>query len=85
MHHEIDRFSDLGFGVGKGRLSVAAHDKIGKAAKGLFGGVRMDGSERSGMASVEGIEQRSCFNSAHFAKNDPVGTESESVFQKSLE
>ena len=42
MNDEIDGFSDLGFGVGKGALGVTAHDEIGEAAKSLFGGIGVD-------------------------------------------
>src|SRR5579872_3315709 len=74
MYDEINGFSDLSFGVGKGALGVTAHDEIGETAKGLFGGIGMDGSQRSGMARVQGIEQGSRLDSAHFAENDPVGS-----------
>ena len=44
----------------------------------------MNCRERSGVASVEGIEQRARLDSTHFAENDPVGSEAESVsFNKS--
>ncbi len=36
MDNEIDRFSDLRFGVREGRLRMVAHHEIGKAMKGLF-------------------------------------------------
>ena len=85
MDNEIDGLSDLCFGVGKGRLRVAAHHEIGKATKGLFGRVRMDCGQRSGMAGVERIEQRSRLNSADFAEDDPVGTEAESGLQEVVE
>src|ERR1700739_955250 len=42
MDDKIDRLSDLGFDVGKGRLRMAAQDEIRKAAKRLCGGVSMD-------------------------------------------
>jgi len=64
---------------------MSAHDKIGKAAKSLFGGVRMDGSQRSGMARIKGIEQSSRLNSAHLAQDDPVRIEPESVLQEAVE
>src|SRR5580693_6409044 len=55
MNHEIDRFSDLGFGVGKGGLSMIAHDQIGEAMESLFRGVGMDRRQRSGVPGIEGI------------------------------
>ena len=45
----------------------------------------MDRRQRSGMAGVEGIEQRSCFDSAHFAEDDPVRSPAESGLQKVVE
>src|SRR5579859_8091552 len=79
MNDEIDGFSDLSFRVGKGTLGVTAHDEVAEPAKSLLGGIGMDGRQRSGMARVQGIEQRSRLDSAHFAENDPVGSEAESV------
>jgi hypothetical protein len=79
MYDEINGFSDLSFRVGKGALGVTAHDEVGEAAKSLFRGIGMDRRERPGMARVQGIEQRSRLDSAHFAENDPVGSEAESV------
>jgi hypothetical protein len=76
---EINGFSDLSFRIGKGALGVTAHDEIGEAAKSLFRGIGMDSRQRSGMARVQGIEQRSRLDSAHFAENDPVGSETKSV------
>ncbi len=81
MDDEINGFSDLRFGIGEGALRVAAHDQIGEAVKGFLRRVGMDRRERSRMASVEGIEQRSRLDSAHFAENDPVGSEAKSVLQ----
>ena len=68
MDDEIDRLSDLGFGIGERALRVAAHDEIGEPMEGLFGGICMDRRQRSGVARIEGIEQRSRFGSAHFAR-----------------
>jgi hypothetical protein len=81
MDDKIDGFSDLSFGVGERGLRVATHDKIGEAAKGFFSRIGMNCSERSRMASIEGIEQRSRLDSAHFAENDPVGSEAKRVLQ----
>ena len=81
MDDEIDGFSDLSFGVGEGGLRVATHDQIGEAREGFRCRVGMNCRERSGVASVEGIEQRSRLDSAHFAENDPVGSEAKSVLQ----
>src|SRR5208282_3850928 len=41
--------------------------------------------ERSCMASVEGIEQCARLASAHFAENDPVGSEAKRVLQQLVE
>src|ERR1700731_3358716 len=79
MDDKIDGFSDLSFGVGERGLRVATHDKIGEAAKGFFCRVGMNCRQRSGVASVEGIEQRSRLDSAPFAENDPVGSEAKRV------
>ena len=81
MDDKIDGFSDLSFGVGERALPVATHDKIGEAREGFRCGVGMNCRQRSGVASVEGIEQRSRLDSAHFAENDPVGSEAKSVLQ----
>src|SRR5260370_28365576 len=78
MDNEIDGFSNLGFGIGEGGLRVIAHHQIGEAMQGLFRRVGMDRRERSGMAGVEGIEQRARLDSAHFAKDDPVRSPPES-------
>ena len=85
MDHEIDRLSDLGFGIGEGALRVAAHHEIGEAMEGLFGGVCVDRCQRSGVARIEGIEQRSCFGSADFAEDDPVRTPAQRRLQKIVE
>jgi hypothetical protein len=45
MHDEIDGLCDLRLGINKGCLRMVPHDQIGKAMKGLFGGVGMDGSQ----------------------------------------
>ena len=81
MDDEIDGFSDLGFGIGEGGLRVVAHDQIGEAMQGLLRRIGMDRRERTGMAGVEGIEQRSRLDSAHFAQDDPVRSPAESGFQ----
>ena len=78
---EINGFSDLRFGIGEGGLRVATHDQIGETTKGFLCRVGMNCRERSRMASVEGIEQRSRLDSAHFAENDPVGSEAKRVLQ----
>src|SRR5205807_1744352 len=57
MNHKVHSLCDLRFSVEKRCLSVAAHREICKATKGLFRRVRMDRSQRSGMARVERIEE----------------------------
>ncbi len=84
MDDKIDGFSDLRFGIGEGGLRVATHDQIGEAREGFRGRVGMNCRQRSGVASVEGIEQRSRLASAHFAENDSVGSPAESVTFKKL-
>ena len=81
MDDEINGFSDLRFGIGEGGLRVATHDQIGEASEGFLCRVGMDRRERTRMASVEGIEQRSRLDSAHFAENDSVGSEAKRVLQ----
>ena len=81
MDDEIDGLSDLGFDVLEGRLRVAAQNEIGKAAKRLCGRVGMDGGERTGVAGVEGIEQRARLDSAHLAQDDAVGPPAERGLQ----
>jgi hypothetical protein len=78
MDDEIDRFCDLGFGIGEGALRVTAHHEIGETVKGFFRGVGVDRSHRTRMARVEGIEQRSCLDSADFPENDAVRSPAES-------
>src|ERR1700683_206068 len=81
MDDEINSFSDLRFGIGECSLRVATHDQIGETAKGLLCRVGMNGRQRTCMASVEGIQQRSRLDSTHFAENDPVGSEAKCVLQ----
>src|SRR5258708_30531734 len=81
MDDEIKGFSDLRFGIREGGLRVATHDQIGEAREGFRCRVGMDCRERSRMASVEGIEQRSRLASAHFAENYSVGSEAKGVLQ----
>src|SRR4029077_18389155 len=85
MDDEIARFSDLRFSIREGGLRVAAHDQIGEAREGFGCRVGMNCRERSRMASVEGIEQRSRLDSAHFAENDPVWSEAKRVLQYLIE
>src|ERR1700677_552635 len=85
MHHEIDGFCNFGFGVGESRLRVVAHDQIGEAMQRLLGRIGMDRRERSGVASVEGIEQRARLDSAYFAQDDAVRPPSESGLEKVVE
>ena len=85
MDDKIDSFSDLGFGIGEGGLRVTAHHQIGETVKGFLCRVGMDRSQRTRMASVEGIEQRSCLDSADFPENDPVRSPAESGLQKVVE
>src|ERR1700720_4757325 len=59
---KINRFPDLGFGVGEGGLRVVAHDQIGETVERFFRGIGMNGCQRAGMAGIEGIEQRSSFD-----------------------
>ncbi len=82
MDDEIDCFSDLGFGVGEGGLRMVPHDQIGEAVQGLLRRVCVDCRERSRVAGVEGIEQRSRFDSSHFAEDDPVRSPTKSGLQK---
>ena len=51
----------------------------------LFGGIRVDCRQRSGVTRIEGIEQRPGFGSAHFAENDSVRTPAQSRLQKIVE
>src|SRR5208337_2418409 len=81
MDDEIKGFSDLRFGIREGGLSVATHDQIGEAREGFRCRVGMNCRERSCMAGIEGIEQRSRLDSAHLAENDPVGSEAKRVLQ----
>src|SRR5271166_3101886 len=85
MDDEIDRFSDLSFGVGEGCLRMVPHHQIGEAMEGLFCRVGVNRSQRSSVASVEGIEERSRFDSADFAEDDPVWTPAQSRLQKIIE
>ena len=85
MDDEIDSFSDLGFGIGERGLRVAAHHEIGETMKGFLGRVGVDRSQRTCMARVEGIEQRSRLDSADFAENDPVRSPAESGPSKVVE
>src|SRR5271169_1675621 len=66
---EVDGFSDLRFGVGEGGLGMAAHDQIGESLEGLLCRVGMNRGQRTGMASVEGIEQGSGLDATHFTEN----------------
>ena len=43
MDDEVNRFSDLGFYIGDGGLSVRTHDEIGEAGESLGRRVGMDG------------------------------------------
>src|SRR5712692_5168683 len=45
----------------------------------------MNRRQRTGMASVEGIEQRPGLKSTHFTENDPVRSPAESRLQKVIE
>src|SRR5579862_775468 len=45
----------------------------------------MNGGQRTGMACVEGIEQRPGFDSAYFAQDDPVRSPAKSRLQKVVE
>ena len=85
MDHEIDGFCNFGFGVGESRLRVVAHDQIGEAMQRLLRRIGMDRRERSGVASVEGIEQRARLDSAYFAQDDAVRPPSESGLEKVVE
>jgi hypothetical protein len=85
MHDKIDGFCNLGFGIGEGRLRVVAHDQIGEAMQGLLRRIGVDRRERSGMAGVEGIEQRARLDSAHFAQDDAVRSPAESGLEKVVE
>src|SRR5208337_4778087 len=53
--------------------------------QGLLRRISVDCRERSGMAGVEGIEQRPGLDSAHFAENDAVRPPAESGFEKVVE
>ena len=53
VDNEIDRLSDLGFGVGECGLRVAAHHQIGEAMKGFFGRVGVNSCERSRVTGIE--------------------------------
>src|SRR5271156_1881491 len=66
---KINSFRDLGFCVGEGRLRVVAHDQIGEPAERLLRGIRMNRRERTGMASVEGIEERSRLDPAYLSED----------------
>ena len=81
MDDEINGFSDLRFGIREGGLRVATHDQIGEAREGFRCRVGMNCRERSCVASVEGIEQRSRLDSAHFTQDDPVRSEAKRVLQ----
>src|SRR5450631_2328260 len=72
MDDEIDCLSDLGFGVGERGLPVIAHDEIGESMEGLLCRVRMNCCQRTSMARIEGIKQRSRFDAAHLAQDDPI-------------
>ena len=85
LDNQIDGLAYLRFDILEGRLGVAAENEIGKAAKRLHSGVRVDGSQRSGVAGVEGIEQRSGFDSAHFTEDDPVRSPTQSGLQEIVE
>src|SRR5579863_2422093 len=74
MNDEINGFSDLCFGIGERCLRVVSHNQIGETTEGLFRRIGVDCCERSSVPGVEGIEKRPRFDSAHFAKDDPVGS-----------
>ena len=83
MDDKIDGFSDLGFGIGEGGLRVATHDQIGEAREGFFCRVGVDRRQRSRMAGIEGIEQRSRLDSAHFPEMIRSGRQRRADFSKS--
>ena len=85
MNDKIDRLPDLRFDVGESRLGVVSHDEIGETMESLFGRIRVDRCQRSGVARIEGIKQRSCFDSAYFAQNDPIRPPAQSRLQKIVE
>src|ERR1700733_6459770 len=82
VDNEINRISDFGFSVDEGGLRVIPHDEIGEAMECLFCRVGVDRSQRSGVPGIEGIEQRSCFDSADFAEDDPIRAPAQSGLQK---
>ena len=83
MDDKVDSFGDLCFGVGEGRLGMASHDEIGEAMQGFLGRVGVDRSQRTRMAGVEGIEQRACFDSAHFPRMIRSGRQRRADFRRS--
>src|SRR5271170_5665647 len=82
MDNEIDRISDLSLGIYESGLGMASHHQIGEAMESLFGRVGMDRSQRSCVAGIEGVEQRSRLDSADFSENDPVRTPAKCRLQK---
>src|SRR6185437_9348886 len=82
MDNKIHGLCDLRLGVEKRSLSVAAHHEICKATKGLFRRVRMDRSQRSGMARVERIEEGPGLDSPNLAEDDSIGSEPKRIFQE---
>src|SRR5258708_2959262 len=72
MDDDIDGLYNLRFHVGESRLGVASHDKICKTMESLFGRIRMDRCQGTGVACIEGIKQRPRFYSPYFAQNDAI-------------
>jgi hypothetical protein len=53
MDDEINRFSDLRFGIGVGGPCVAKHDQIGERRRGFLRRIGVDGRQRTHMAGVK--------------------------------
>ena len=85
MDDEIDRLPNLRFDVGESCLGMVSHDQIGETMEGLFGRIRMDRCQRTGVARVEGIKQGPRFDSAYFTQNNPIRSPAQSRLQKIVE
>ena len=66
-------------------MRAVTHDEISEAPKRLFGGIGVNGSKRSRVASVEGIEQSSSLDPTDLTKDDSVRPPAKSRFQKVIE
>lgn len=85
VHDQVDAAPDIRLDRIHIQAIASAHHQSCKTMDGFLGAAGVDGSKRTAMSGIHGIQKSPCLRAAHFAHNDAVGPMAENGLEQIIE